>query len=416
MQNLALCGANAIFKTTNLNNVKNQMTTGVGRIDVADVLRGVAILGIILVHCIEHFDFYSYPDTSGQCALLNFTDKAIWNSLFFLFGGKGYAIFALLFGFSFFIQDNNQRLKGKDFRPRFIWRMALLFVIGAVNSMFYPGDILVLYSTLGLVLVLVCRLPDKAVFWIALILLLQPFEWWKLINALLDPAYKASGAWFNASYGDLTPVQAGGTFGEMVSANLRVGKLAVTNWYVTNGRITQTAGLFVMGLWIGRKGLLLGEDKNLLNWFKVICWAAVVFFTVEGLRNIFPGLVENRSVMRPLNLILKSYENMAVTFALVGGIIILFYSTKMQGLLMKLAPYGRMSLTNYLTQSIIGTMLFYNWGFGLHRYLGITYSFGVGVALFLLQLWFCQWWMKSHRHGPLEYAWKKATWIGAKKE
>ena len=73
------------------------------------MLRGLSVLGIILLHSIEHFNFYSFPDTSLQPDWLNFTDKAIWDGLFFLLGGKAYAIFALLFGFSFFIQDDNQR-------------------------------------------------------------------------------------------------------------------------------------------------------------------------------------------------------------------------------------------------------------------------------------------------------------------
>ena len=72
------------------------------RVDVADVLRGFAVLAIIMLHSIEHFNFYSFPDTAGQSDWLNFSDQAIWNGLFFVFGGKAYAIFALLFGFSFF--------------------------------------------------------------------------------------------------------------------------------------------------------------------------------------------------------------------------------------------------------------------------------------------------------------------------
>lgn len=115
------------------------------RVDVADVLRGLSVLGIILLHSIEHFNFYSFPDTSSQSAFLNFTDKAIWNGLFFLLGGKAYAIFAMLFGFSFFIQDDNQRMKGNDFRKRFCWRLLLLFIIGNINAMFFyrrdTGDV-----------------------------------------------------------------------------------------------------------------------------------------------------------------------------------------------------------------------------------------------------------------------------------
>ena len=76
-----------------------------------------------------------------------------------------------------------------------------------------------------------------------------------------------------------------------------------------------------------------------------------------------------------------------------------------------LIPYGRMSLTNYITQSIIGSMLFYNWGFGLHDKLGITASVLVGALIFVVQLSFCRWWMRRHSHGPMEYLWKRATWL-----
>ena len=68
------------------------------RIDVADVLRGLAVMGIIVLHSIEHFNFYSFPDTSTQSAWLNFSDKAIWDGLFFMFGGKAYACLPCFLG------------------------------------------------------------------------------------------------------------------------------------------------------------------------------------------------------------------------------------------------------------------------------------------------------------------------------
>lgn len=79
-------------------------TTNSSRVEVADALRGLAVMAIILLHSIEHFNFYSYPSTQGQSAWLNFADRAIWDGLFFAFGGKAYAVFALLFGFSFYLK------------------------------------------------------------------------------------------------------------------------------------------------------------------------------------------------------------------------------------------------------------------------------------------------------------------------
>ena len=129
---------------------------GHARVDVADVLRGLAVMGIIILHSIEHFNFYSFPDTTTQSDWLNFTDKAIWNGLFFMFGGKAYAVFALLFGFSFFIQNDNQRMRGNDFRLRFCWRLILLFLIGNINASFFTAEVLVLYSLVGFILPLTC--------------------------------------------------------------------------------------------------------------------------------------------------------------------------------------------------------------------------------------------------------------------
>lgn len=83
------------------------------RIEVVDALRGFAVMAIILLHNIEHFNLYNFPEATTD--FMKALDKGVWDTLFFLFSGKAYAIFALLFGFSFFIQFDNQARKGKDF-------------------------------------------------------------------------------------------------------------------------------------------------------------------------------------------------------------------------------------------------------------------------------------------------------------
>ncbi|MEG0456342.1 MAG: hypothetical protein RR559_13550, partial [Bacteroides sp.] len=80
--------------------MKEKLSDRNARVDVADVLRGLAVMGIIVLHSIEHFNFYSFPE-SVPFEWMKFTDQAIWRGLFFAFGGKAYAVFALLFGFSF---------------------------------------------------------------------------------------------------------------------------------------------------------------------------------------------------------------------------------------------------------------------------------------------------------------------------
>ena len=334
------------------------------RIDVADVLRGLAVMGIIVLHSIEHFNFYSFPDTSTQSAWLNFSDKAIWDGLFFMFGGKAYAVFALLFGFSFFIQDNNQRMRGNDFRLRFCWRLILLFILGNINAAFFTAEVLVLYSLVGFILPLTCRLKDKWLFILACVLLIQPLPLYYVICACIDPSFVTPSIPTGSYWGAAFQVQSHGTFLETLRVNLWEGQIASLAWAWDHGRVFQTAALFLFGLLIGRRGLFLKE--NLKFWNKVLCGALIAFFPLYGLGNMLPGFIVSKSILTPLLLIITSLSKFAFMLILVSGVIFAFYRTA---------------------------------------------SFLVGVVLFIVQLAFCRWWMSRHAHGPLEYLWKRATWL-----
>lgn len=107
------------------------------RIEVVDALRGFAVMAIILVHNLEHFIFPVYP--TEQPAWLAVLNDGVFNVIFSLFAGKAYAIFALLFGFTFYIQCHNQTKKGKDFGYRFLWRLVLLLGFATLNAAFFPA-------------------------------------------------------------------------------------------------------------------------------------------------------------------------------------------------------------------------------------------------------------------------------------
>lgn len=378
------------------------------RVDVADVMRGFAVMAIILLHFIEHFNFYSFPDTSGQSRFLNFCDKAIWDGLFFAFGGKAYAIFALLFGFSFFIQHDNQRMKGNDFRLRFCWRLILLFIIGNINACFFTGEILVMYSLVGFVLVLTCRLSNRTLLWLIGICMLQPLCIYQIIRVLISPDYAPvelnSGVFWAAT----NVAQSGGTFWETVKVNIWEGQLFSLVWAWENGRIFQTAGLFMAGMLIGRQGWFL--KKNLKYWGWVLAAALLLYFPLTGLNNMAGDYIESKNILTPLRIILSSLSKLCFMLILVCGILYGYYcTTRLSRVLALLIPYGKMSMTNYVTQGIIGSFIFYHWG--LYAQLGITASELLGIGVFLLQYLFCRFWVGRHNHGPLEYIWKKATWI-----
>lgn len=385
------------------------------RIDAVDAIRGFAVMAIILLHAIEHFNFYRFPENPPEW--LRFFDVAIWDSLFFCFGGKAYAIFALLFGFSFFVQERSQREKGAIFAPRFVWRLFLLFLFGNLNAMFFTGEVLVLYSLVGVVLLFANLLPNKPLMWVAAFCMLQPVEWYKFFHALLNPDLAAPASMASAYFANAYKVLPTGTFWETCQMNLWDGQLASLTWAWENGRFFQTASLFMIGLWMGREGFFYTTPANHTRWRNCFFIALLCFFPLNGLRTLLPDFITTQAALKPLVLIVKSLANFSLMMMLVTGLLMLFYLSNhaWKEKLMILAPYGKMSLTAYITQSIIGGALFYGWGFALYKHLGVTYSFLVGVIIFLLQLGFATWWMKRKRQGPLEYVWHRLTWIGRAK-
>ena len=390
-------------------------TTSQKRIEVADALRGFAVAAILLLHSIEHFNFYSFPSTADQSAWLTFADRAIWDGLFFAFGGKAYAIFALLFGLSFQIMYSNSLRRGQDFRLRFCWRLVLLFLFGNLNACFFTGEVLVLYSLVGFVLPLVCRLSTRTVLVLATICMLQPVEIFKLVSALMNPDAPSSPSLDAPYWAQAYPVMREGNFWETLKMNLWSGQMASLMWAWENARMFQTASLFMIGMVAGRKDLFSDTSANRRVWGKTLACALLAFFPLYGIANMLPRFIDNAAIIAPLSLIITSLHKFAFMLVLVVGVLFAFYSSRLLNPLRKLMPYGRMSLTNYIMQSIVGSFLFYNWGLSLHDDLGITASECVGIVLLILQLGFCTWWMRSHTHGPLEWIWRKLTWLGTKK-
>ena len=381
------------------------------RIEVVDALRGFAVMAIILLHNIEHFNLYSFPEPAND--FMAALDQGVWATLFFLFSGKAYAIFALLFGFSFFIQDANQLRKGKDFRLRFAWRLVLLFLIGNLNAAFFPGEILVLYSILGFVLIPCCRLSNRWVLTLAVVLMLQPMEWGKCFYALAHPEYEAGVASWMLHARDLYPALMADDFWQMIRVNLWHGQLFSLLWAWDYGRFFQTSALFLLGMWLGRKGLFTQLAQHRRFWGGVGLTGAFCFVPLYFLAAALPSWIERAEMLSPLSTIVSSLRNFAFMSVWVSLFLSLWQAEAIRSWLKLLVPYGKMSLTNYLTQSLVGSFLYFGYVLALYDDLGTTSSFALGVGLFLLQLSFCHWWLRHHQHGPFEALWRKLTWIGA---
>lgn len=381
------------------------------RIDVADILRGIAIGGIILIHFIEHMNFYSFPEaTSAFWAKMN---QAVWDSTFFLLAGKMYAIFAMLFGLSFYIQHDNQAQKGIDFRPRFVWRMILLMLFGLFDLLFYNGDILFLYAVCGLLVIPFIRASDKIILFAASFLLLQPVEIAYIIKGLIDHTALPMDLGSGACWGPLYQATGNGSILDVAAAGIRYGLPVNFLWAIENGRMTQTVCFFLFGILLGRKRLFYNEGNNLVIWKNIFVIALSGFILLVPAYYMAPKATQSiPCVSHSLEVMLNMWKNFCMMLMIVSGVTLAYYKTSAKNWLIKIAPYGKMSLTNYLSQSIIGGLIFYNWGFGLFRHCGHTASFLMGAGFIIIQFIFCHWWLRNHKRGPFEELWNKATWFG----
>lgn len=383
-----------------------------GRLDVVDALRGFAIVSILLLHNLEHFDNTYFPEYLPQW--IQNIDEYFWNTMFFLFGGKSFSIFALLFGFTFFIQDSHQELKGKDFRARFAWRLLLLFIFSVINTTFFQGDILTYFAVFGLVLIPVCRLSDKWVFAIMLLLFLQPYELGSLIALGVNPSATYhmvdSSEWFARS----AEYMQNASLPEMLRCNLSYGKWAVILWNIENGRFCLIPALFMAGMLIGRRGLFVTSEESLTFWRKATLWGFVGFAVFYLLQNCSAEFFSRPEMNVIVTKLFTFWSKLGLTAVIVGLFFSLYHIESWKKALNIFAPLGKMSLTCYVASSVFGLFVYYNCGLGLYKYTGAMMSFVIGLLLVTGLWWFCSLYGRNHKHGPLEHIWHKLTWINSK--
>lgn len=382
------------------------------RIEVVDALRGFAVMAIILVHNLEHFIFPVYPTDSPEW--LNVLDQGVFNSTFSLFAGKAYAIFALLFGFTFYIQTNNQKKQGKDFGYRFLWRMVLLLGFATLNAAFFPaGDVLLLFAIVSLVLFFTRNWSDKAILTASILFLLQPVEWYHYIANLVNPAHRLPDLKVGEMYAEVAAYTQDGNWGEFLWGNITLGQKASLFWAINAGRFFQTAGLFLLGFYIGRKQLFASSEQHLRTWIKTLIIAAVSFAPLYTLKELIMG--NDAIVQQTAGTAFDMWQKLAFTLVLVASFVLLYQNKRFSQKVSDLRFYGKMSLTNYITQSVIGALIYFPMGLYLAPYCGYTVSLLIGLCTFFLQVQFCKRWLGRHKQGPLEYIWHKWTWMGSGK-
>ena len=364
------------------------------RIDVADALRGIAVAGIILYHSVEHFDIFTKEPIVHTLPC----DEPLANVLAWLLSGKMYGIFAMLFGLSFFIMNDNQQQKNRNFSGRFAWRMCLLFLFGVINVAFYNGDILMLYAVYGLLLIPISYLPSRAVWCIIALLAIQPVELFCLLSGTT-----IDHTTFYEISNKVNSMHEHGTFIENTLNNLRYGFELNLRFNVFSGRLTQLLCLFILGMQLGRHRFFYNEGCNLRLWHIILGASALVVIVLS-----ITGFGELGSWLTPI-------YNLFILLLITSAVVSAWYAFEsVRSALRHLCFFGRMSLTNYLLQSIIGSFIFCGYGLACYHLLGTTYAVLVGAAIVIALYAFGRYWFKCHPRGPLEGLWRKLTWLKMK--
>ncbi|UVS30803.1 DUF418 domain-containing protein [Bacteroides fragilis] len=389
-----------------------QTITPKKRINSIDALRGFALIGIMLLHCMERFDLTLAPVVESP--FWQAIDTAVYDSLYFLFSGKSYAMFSLLFGLSFFMQMESQAAKGVDFRGRFLWRLALLFLFGYINGLVYMGEFFMVYAVLGVFLIPLYKVSTRWLLVLCILLFLQIPAVISFVSLLSDNVANeptAAAAYMDRLFERAADVFINGSLMDVLSFNTFDGQSAKCLWVFNNFRYLQLLGLFIAGMLIGRQGIHKSEEKmvkysRLFLPYCLAFWA--VFYAVAFL---LPVWGVDGFALRVGQTLFKTYGNLGQMMVYFCGFTLLYYRYKGQKVLDRIAPVGRMSVTNYMAQSIVGVSLFYGFGGNFAVEFNYLQSFLLGAAFCVIQIAYSNWWIKRFYYGPMEWLWRSLTWF-----
>lgn len=401
------------------------MTITTKRIQSIDALRGFALAGIVLVHMVENYIGGLVPPESMELTSQGAIDDVVSGILGFIFIGKFFALFSFLFGLSFFIQMDNAAKKNNSFSGRFLWRLVILFVIGYAHHLFYRGDILTVYALFGVVLIPFYRVPNRWILIISLIIFAGFFRF--IIYGFFGSSSLFSGI-------DLSPdnpmaatyfqTLKNGSIVDVFRSNATEGQLMKMDFQLgVFGRGYLTFGFFLLGLLAGRIGLF----KDLASFKKqirrllirlsislgaivaIVLVIVIAFYSSQNEQQQQPNDMDSWAVMAGLTVF--DIFNTLLTLIILCGFCLLFLKVKGQRFFLRFASYGRMALSNYFLQSVIGTFILYGWGLGYLGELRNIYTFFLGLIIIALQIVFSNFWLKHFQYGPLEWLWRSITYF-----
>lgn len=383
---------------------------------ILDALRGFALLGICLANFPE-FSLYTFlcPEAAGAMPTSSADHVARYLHYIFI-DGKFYTLFSLLFGIGFSIIISNAARKGADGFRIFYRRMAILLLIGFIHLMFiWSGDILMLYAFLGLFLPLFRNVPDRKLLACAAVLLVIP--------VFVDLALSLSGASLSAGvvraqqeccarYGITEEnfaywLRDAQSYGDVFKFLVQ-GALVRMQEFIDGNRAFKVMGLFLVGFWLGRNRIYarLEEKRGMLRKVFVFGLAAGLPLSVLYAWSSMEGHPSGLA----LHTLLYTLSVYPLGFAYAAGLSLYSLRRSDSRLLSAFAAPGRMALTCYIGQSVLGMLIFYGTGAGLGAGMGLVYVLLTAAGVFVFEAVFSRIWMRFFQFGPLEWIWRMLTY------
>jgi len=399
-----------------------QPTQSGERIEIIDILRGFAIFGILVVN-MAYFNSPVYLVVMPSDWWASGIDRIAQGLIRFFAEGKFFSLFSFLFGLGLAIQIIRAGERGAEFLPFYRRRLFILLIIGLFHAfVIWHGDILVPYAVMGFVLLLFRnRKPKTLIVW-AIVLLLIPVLLTGLGAAMLELGRSVPDA---KSQIDAQFAQQATRYQELAQQSLRVyseGSVAeilsqrmddlAFNYMGLIFYGTNIFAMFLLGLYAGRRKIFhdLSSHQQLLR--RTFWWGLVLGVT----GNLIYALAREYSI--PSEPTLMSFVS-AVGYAFGAPALCLFYVAVLTRLsqseawkkrLSPLAAVGRFPISNYLLQSIVCTLIFYNYGLGLFGEVGPAAGFALTVVIFAVQIVLSRWLVKRYKFGPVEWVWRSLTY------
>jgi uncharacterized protein len=360
-------------------------TRGSDRISNLDVVRGVAVLGILTMNVTTFFlPLPAYSNISlpeGQSVI----DWLVGAFGVVFFDQKFMGLFSMLFGAGIVLFADRAAARGQAVIRLSLWRNLLLLLIGVVHVAVWEGDVLILYALCSPFVLLVRRWSTTAVFSLGVaILLFIP-----LVSLLVQATVPESGAGLADQWGVPGPMSG-----------------AVTAWYLIDAFGRALAMMFI-GVAAYRSGFVTGAWEP-SRYRLVIAWNLPLGIGLGILGVAWMAWHDYSAGVALAGSIPKTLGTLPMVAAYVSLISLWHRRVAGQPLDLRLGAVGRMALTNYLSQTLIMTALAATVlaDVGLGRALLV----GPVLAVWALQLWWSKAWLDRFRQGPAEWLWRAATY------